>query len=160
VWRAAYRHTRPGVRETPGLLSTIGRTADYCRCVATRGAFFTDKLQARLRRLEAELDEYPDQRGEILRDIAIARRRLGEMDRAVDIWRYLIAQGGEDSDYARVELAEYLFGQGLDEDARAELAAVKVAGRTSSAAWTLVAELLEERGEMAEALAWYRMAGR
>lgn len=118
-----------------------------------------DKLRARVRMLEAELDEYPDERGEILRDIAIARRRLGEMDRAVDIWRYLVAQGGEDSDFARVELAEYLFDQGQDEDAWAELAAVKAAGRSSSAAWTLVAELLEERGELAEALAWYRAAG-
>jgi tetratricopeptide (TPR) repeat protein len=126
--------------------------------VATRGAFFTDQLQARLRRLEAELEEYPDQRSEILLEIATARRKLGETDRAVDIWRYLIAQGGEDGDYARVELAEHLFGKGQDEDARAELAAIKAAGRTSSGAWTSVAELLEDRGELAEALVWYRMA--
>ncbi|WP_020392345.1 hypothetical protein [Kribbella catacumbae] len=127
--------------------------------MAIWGGLEADKLRARIRILEAELDEYPDERGEILRDIAVARRRLGEMDRAVDIWRYLVAQGGDERDFARVELAEYLFGQGQDEDARAALAAVKAAGRRSGAVWTLVAELLEERGEQAEALAWYRVAG-
>jgi tetratricopeptide (TPR) repeat protein len=115
-------------------------------------------VQKRLRDLEADLGQYPDQRGEILLEIATARLDVGEPDRAVDIWRDLIAGGGEDSDYARVELAEYLFGIGQDEDARAELAALKATARTSGGGWTLAAELLQERGELAESLVWYTMA--
>jgi len=108
--------------------------------------------------LEAELEEYPDQRGEILLEIARTRLDLGEPDRAVEIWRDLIAEGGEDGDYARVELAEHLFNQGQDEDARAELAALKATRRTDGGGWELAAELLAERGELAEALVWYTMA--
>lgn len=118
----------------------------------------TDDTRAHLRELEAELDEYPDQRGEILLEIAAAWLEAGEPDRAVIIWRDLIAEGGEDEDYARVELAEYLFGIGEDESARTELAALKATRRTAGGGWQLAAELLEERGELAEALAWYTIA--
>lgn len=106
---------------------------DYCRPVADQLAMATDDTRAHLRELEAELDEYPDQRGEILLEIAAAWLEAGEPDRAVVIWRDLIAEGGEDEDYARVELAEYLFGIGEDESARAELAALMATRRT--AAW-------------------------
>lgn len=118
----------------------------------------TDDTRAHLQELEAELDEYPDQRGEILLEIAAAWLEAGEPDRAVVIWRDLIAEGGEDEDYARVELAEYLFGIGEDESARAELAALMATRRTAGGGWQLAAELLEERGELAEALVWYTMA--
>ncbi|WP_344112805.1 SEC-C domain-containing protein [Kribbella alba] len=91
-------------------------------------------------------------------EIAAARVELGEPDRAVVVWRDLIAEGGEDSDYARVALAEYLFSVGQDENARAELAALKATRRTSGGGWQLAAELLEERGELAEALVWFTMA--
>jgi tetratricopeptide (TPR) repeat protein len=117
-----------------------------------------DKVQAHLRALEAELEEYPDQRGEVLLEIASARLELGEPDRALVIWRDLITEGGEDGDYARVELAEYWFRMGQDEDARAELAKLKATRRTSGGGWQLAAELLESRGELAESLIWYTMA--
>src|SRR4051794_15763697 len=107
-------------------------------------------MQAHLRELEAELEEYPDQRGEILLEIAGVRLELGEPDLAVAIWRDLFAEGGEDGDYARVELAEYLFGVGQDENARAQLATLKATRRTSGGGWQAAAELLEERGELAE----------
>ncbi|MDX6241205.1 MAG: hypothetical protein QOG10_6029 [Kribbellaceae bacterium] len=115
-------------------------------------------MQAHLRELEAQLEEYPDERGEILLDIAAARLELGEPDLAVAIWRDLIAEGGEDGDYARVEQAEYLFGVGQEDKARAELAALKATRRTSGGGWQAAAELLEERGELAESLGWYTMA--
>jgi tetratricopeptide (TPR) repeat protein len=115
-------------------------------------------MQAHLRALEAELEDYPDQRGEILLEIASARLELGEPNRALAIWRDLITEGGEDGDYARVELAEYWFGMAQDEDARAELAKLKATRRTSGGGWQLAAELLESRGELAESLVWYTMA--
>jgi tetratricopeptide (TPR) repeat protein len=117
-----------------------------------------DELQEHLRELEAELEEYPDQRGEILLEMAVSRLEMGERDRAVAIWRDLIAEGGDDGDYARIDFVEYLFGMGQEEDARAELAALKATHRTSDAGWELAAELLEERGELTEALVWYTMA--
>ncbi|TDO29993.1 SEC-C motif-containing protein [Kribbella sp. VKM Ac-2527] len=115
-------------------------------------------MNAHIRGLEAELEEYPDQRGEILLEMAASRLEMGERDRAVAIWRDLIAEGGDDGDYARIDLVEYLFGIGQEEDARAELAALKATHRTSGAGWELAAELLEERGELTEALVWYTMA--
>lgn len=115
-------------------------------------------MHAHIRALEAELEEYPNQRGEILLEMAVSRLEMGERDRAVAIWRDLIAEGGDDGDYARMDLVEYLFGIGKDEDAHAELAALKATGRRSGAGWQHAAELLEERGELAEALVWYTMA--
>jgi tetratricopeptide (TPR) repeat protein len=126
--------------------------------VADQLAVATDDTRAHLRELEGELDEYPDQRGEILLEMAAIWLELGEPDPAVAIWYDLIAEGGDDGDYARVELAEYLFGIGQDEKARAELAALKATHRTAGGGWKLAAELLEERGELAEALVWYTMA--
>jgi tetratricopeptide (TPR) repeat protein len=117
-----------------------------------------DEMQEHLRELEAELEEYPDQRGEILLEIASVQLDLGEAERAVGIWHDLIAEGGEDGDYARVALAEHLFERGQDEHARAELAALKATRRTSGGGWQLAAELFDERGELAEALVWYTMA--
>lgn len=116
-----------------------------------------DETLAHLRELEAELDEYPDQRGEILLEIASVQLDLGEPERAVGIWRDLIAEGGEDGDYARVGYAEHLFGLGQDDRARAELVALKATRRTAGGGWQLAAELLEERGELAESLIWYTM---
>jgi len=115
-------------------------------------------LQTHLRELEADLERYPGHRGETLLEIARARLELGEPDRAVEIWRELIAEGGEDEDYARVELAEHLFDVGQDDDARAELAVLKATHLTSGGGWQLAAELLADRGELAESLDWYTMA--
>jgi tetratricopeptide (TPR) repeat protein len=117
-----------------------------------------DELQEYVGELEAELEAYPDERGEILCEIAATWLKLGEPDRAVAIWRDLIAEGGEEGDYAQVALAEHLFDQGQDEAARAELAALKATRRTYSGAWELAAELFEECGELAESLVWYTMA--
>ncbi|MGZ0152745.1 SEC-C metal-binding domain-containing protein [Kribbella sp. WER1] len=79
-------------------------------------------------------------------------------ERAVAIWRQLIREGGEDGDQAHVDYAEFLFGEGRDDEARAELAAVQEKRRIHGTAWASAAELLEERGEDAEALPWYSAA--
>lgn len=79
-------------------------------------------------------------------------------ERAVAIWRQLIREGGEDGDQAHVDYAEFLFGEGRDAEARAELSAVMANRRLHSAAWTSAAELLEEQGEEEEALSWYTAA--
>jgi hypothetical protein len=55
--------------------------------------------------LEAEAREYPDDRGEILVEAAAAWRRAGDDARASALLEGLVADGGEDGCYARVELA-------------------------------------------------------
>ncbi|MDX6239892.1 MAG: hypothetical protein QOG10_4707 [Kribbellaceae bacterium] len=106
------------------------------------------------RALETDLEMYPDEGLGLLLEIAGVHRRLGDHDRAVRIWRDLIAEGGEDSDYARVEYLDHLFAIGRPDEARAELSALKTGRRTSSGAWQMAAEVLQEQGELAEALTW------
>lgn len=113
-----------------------------------------------VRELEQALEEYPEERGKILLELAHAYASTGEHQRAVEVWRDLIADGGADGDFARFALAEVLFKQGQDEAARAELAALKAGGRVAHGAWHLAAELYEVRGELAEAADWFTTAVR
>jgi tetratricopeptide (TPR) repeat protein len=148
------RHDRlSGV--APGSHRRCGRTAPSC---AASVEVVTTAPRESLHQFRLELEEYPDQRGEILLDIAHTHRTLGEFEPAEAIMREMIAEGGEDGDYARVSLAELLFDLGRDAEARAELAALKAGRRTDRGGWQLAAELFEERGELSEALTWYTMA--
>jgi tetratricopeptide (TPR) repeat protein len=82
----------------------------------------------------------------------------GRSDRAVAIWRQLIREGGEDAGFAHVAYAEHLFFLGHDDEALNELEAVIAEGRIFSFPWQLTAEMLEERGDLANALLLYRTA--
>jgi hypothetical protein len=113
-----------------------------------------------VRELEQALEEYPEERGEILLELAHAYASTGEHERAVEVWRGLIEDGGENGDFARFALAEELFKQGENEAARAELATLKAGGRVTHGAWHLAAELYEVRGELAEAADWFTTAVR
>jgi len=55
--------------------------------------------------LEAEAEEYPDERGEILLEAAEAWRRAGRSDRARELLARLIREGGDDGCSARFTLA-------------------------------------------------------
>lgn len=55
-------------------------------------------------------------------------------------------------------MAGCLFGEGRDDEARAELAVVMAHKRFYSPAWSRAAELLEALGEKEEALHWYALA--
>jgi hypothetical protein len=118
----------------------------------------SNDLQEHLQALENDLGMYPEERLDLLLEIAGVHRRLGDHDRAVGIWRDLIAEGGEDGDYARVEYLDHLFADGRSDEARAELSALKAGRRTSTGAWQIAAELLQQQGELAEALTWLTMA--
>jgi tetratricopeptide (TPR) repeat protein len=118
----------------------------------------SSELHKQLQALEADLEMYPDERLDLLLEIAGVHRELGAHDRAVEIWRDLIAEGGEDGDYARVEYLDHLFAVGSSDEARAELSALKAGRRTATGAWQIAAELLQEQGELAEALTWLTMA--
>ena len=58
--------------------------------------------------LEAEAEEYPEERGEILMEAAATWRRTGDDARARVLLEGLVADGGEDGCYARMELAAQL----------------------------------------------------
>jgi tetratricopeptide (TPR) repeat protein len=108
--------------------------------------------------LEAEVEQYPDERGEILLEAADAWRRAGRLDRAADLLSRLIIDGGEDGCFAMVQLAEVRFEQGDVDEARVVLDRLAHDPATSDGHCTLVAELLVERGDLHGALRWYDRA--
>jgi len=108
--------------------------------------------------LEDEAEKFPDERGEILLEAAVAWRRAGRTDRARELLTELVGVGGEDACYARFELAETLFEQGAAEDAYAELSRLARDPALHGGHCTMVAELLAERGDLDGALTWYDRA--
>jgi tetratricopeptide (TPR) repeat protein len=108
--------------------------------------------------LEAEAEEYPDERGEILVEAAAAWRRAGQVDRARDLLEHLIADGGEDGCFARFTLAEGYFEDGAVDEAYTELARLAREAALTEGPCTFVAELLAARGDLEGALRWYDRA--
>lgn len=110
------------------------------------------------RSLEADAVRYPDERAEILLEAADAWRMAGEYDRALALLAELIEAGGEDGCHARFQLAEIHFERGADDLASAELAALARDPALDDGHCTFVAELLDERGDLAGAAKWYDRA--
>lgn len=108
--------------------------------------------------LEAELEHYPDERGQILIEAAQSWHRAGDHDRAVALLTQAIALGGEDGGNARVDLAQVLFDLDRVEQAQAQLDELRHQRPSSPAPYHLAAELLEDRGEYQQALTWFNMA--
>ncbi|MEP6526286.1 MAG: hypothetical protein ABJA86_03905 [Nocardioidaceae bacterium] len=61
------------------------------------------------RELEAQLDEYADERGQILTEAAEYWHRAGEDQRAIELLSEAITMAGEDGGNARVAYADILF---------------------------------------------------
>jgi tetratricopeptide (TPR) repeat protein len=108
--------------------------------------------------LEAEAEEYPDERGEILLEAAVAWRAAGRPERARELLEQLIAGDGEDSCYARFQLADDYFSDGADEKAYAELALLAREPALHDGHCEMAADLLAERGDLSGALKWYDRA--
>jgi tetratricopeptide (TPR) repeat protein len=108
--------------------------------------------------LEAEAEEYPEERGEILLEAAAAWRRAGRADRARELLARLVAEGGDDACFARFELAEGYFEDGAVDEAYAELDRLAHEAELTDGHCTFVAELLAERGDLEGALRWYDRA--
>lgn len=108
--------------------------------------------------LEAEMEKYPDERGEILFEAAQAARQAGDDDRAIALLTQAVALGGEDGGNARVELAEVLFDLGRTEEAQACLDELRSERLASPVPYHLAAELLEHCGELQQALTWFDLA--
>lgn len=108
--------------------------------------------------LEAELVVYPDQRGEILLEAAHQWRLAGDDDRAIALLSQAIDAGGEDGTLGRVSMADLLFDRGRADEARAQLDAVRRDRVASPAPYHMAAELLEEHGDVEQALIWFNIA--
>ena len=108
--------------------------------------------------LEADLALYPDERAQILIEAAHAWQQAGKHDRAIALLTEAIALGGEDGASARVELAEVHFDLGDAEQAHTQLDGLRHQRPSSPTPYHLAAELLEERGELQQALTWFNMA--
>lgn len=108
--------------------------------------------------IEAEADQYPDERGEILLEAAEAWRRAGRAERADALLGRLIADGGEDGCDAMVQLAEAHLARGMVDEAHEMLQRLARDASTHDGHCTLIAELLTERGDLQGALRWYDRA--
>jgi len=112
---------------------------------------------ARIRELERDLEDYPDERTEIVTELAAACCEAGQHGRAEGLLRDLIAQSEDWT--ARVQLAGLCFDLGRTEDGHAELAALRAALRSGGSAGAvaegLAGQLLEANGDLDGALAWY-----
>ncbi|GAA0932029.1 hypothetical protein GCM10009554_16290 [Kribbella koreensis] len=82
----------------------------------------------------------------------------GTPDKAIAIWKEMIAEGGNFADWGRLEYADYLFRRDEDEKAQAELVGLTGGRRVLGAPWSLAGELLEERGELQAALFFFSTA--
>lgn len=108
--------------------------------------------------LEAEALEWPDQRGEILLEAAVAWRGAGDRDRATRLLTEIVAEGGEDGLYARCELVADCYERGDVAGAEQGLAQLAREPALHDGHCQLVAELLAERGDLHGAAAWYDRA--
>ena len=105
--------------------------------------------------LEAEALKYPEQRAELLLEAAQEWLGAGEFERATGLLRDLVDGGGDDACYALVMLAEVLLDAGRDTEAQKHLAKLARDPALHDGHCQLAAELLAERGDLDEALAWY-----
>jgi hypothetical protein len=107
------------------------------------------------RELEVEAEQYPEERGEILLEAAGAWRRAGDHARARVLLDELVAAGGEDGCYARVELAEQRLDHDRPDEALALLAELTRDPALHDGHCLSAAELLAGHGHPREALRWY-----
>lgn len=112
---------------------------------------------ARVPALIASLDEYPDERAEIVYEIAAELCQAGDDEAALDWLGTVVATGGFDASMARVQAAEIHFEAGRTDLALAELDAIKDSRERDPEAYVLAGELLDARGDEQGALRWFTM---
>lgn len=117
-------------------------------------------VQARVAELERDAARFPDERREILLEAAEQWQMAGEFDRAVAILEPLIAEGGADGEWATVSLIDVCLERGDEAQGRALMDTYRKSGPTEFGPVELVADMLADRGESAEALRWYEIAVR
>ena len=118
----------------------------------------TATIAGKIPALLQELDRYPDDRGEIVFEIAAEFDRAGDQDSALQWLQTLVAAGGVDGALARVEIANIHYGAGRDDLATAQLAALRAARVRDPEPYAMAGELSADRGDEPTALVWFTMA--
>lgn len=117
-------------------------------------ATMTDQVAA----LMDELDQYPEQRAEIIFELAAELERVGRPESALEWLQQVADDGGVDGALARVEIAELHFGAGRADLAEAELGKVMRSRLGDAMPYASAAELLATRGDDAAAVRWFTIA--
>lgn len=91
-------------------------------------------------------------------DAAQAHLLEDQPEEAIAIWQQLISEGGEAGEWGHLEFADYLLRSEQEDQARVDLVALMVGRRATGVPWLLTAELLEDRGQLDEAVLWYSAA--
>jgi uncharacterized protein YchJ len=105
--------------------------------------------------LELDAHEYPDERGEILLEAATMWRRAGDDDRAEQLLRSLVEDGGEDGCFAQVELAALAIDRNDRAGADGWLDRLAKDPDLTAPPCQIAAELLAEHDDPTGALRWY-----
>ena len=108
--------------------------------------------------VEAEAERWPEDRGEFLLEAAAQWRFAGRPERALPLLQTVVTSGGEDGQFARVEVAALHFDAGDAGAAFAELAALRGDRPLHVAPAHMAAEVLEEHGHLDESLQWFNIA--
>ncbi|WP_433006038.1 SEC-C domain-containing protein [Kribbella sp. CA-294648] len=101
---------------------------------------------------------WPDGRVAEMLDAAQTHLLEDQPEEAVAIWQQLISEGGEAADWGHLEFADYFLSSEQERGARTELVTLVVGRRATGVQWLSTAELLEDRGQLEEALVWYSAA--
>jgi hypothetical protein len=111
--------------------------------------------------LERDLTAYPDERDEIMLEMAGQWAAAGENDRALQICDEVAATASEEEDaqFAIVEKIHIFDQLERQDEVRAEITRLEERRLLPGPA-TLVAEFFEGRGELDKALTWYNVACR
>lgn len=107
---------------------------------------------------ERLVEQYPEDREELLREAADAWRSAGEPDRALALYERLLGPepgGCQEPDVIDAWRIDTLWEAGREEEARAAAAVFRARHPRDAAAWALVAEVFESADETATAAEWY-----
>lgn len=123
-----------------------------------------ERHQARMRAedLESDAVSHPQERGEILLEAAGQWSVAGEDERALEIYDDLLASlppSEEDAQWAIAEKLQVLDRLGRHEEVRTEMARL-MGSPVHPGPASLVAEFLESRDRLKEALTWFNIACR
>jgi tetratricopeptide (TPR) repeat protein len=111
--------------------------------------------------LERDLAAYPEERAEILMEIAGQWSAIGDDERALKIYDDIAATATEREDvqYAIVEKVHLLDRLGRHDEVRAEVERL-ASGRVDPGPAALIGEFFETLGELDKALTWFNIACR
>lgn len=108
--------------------------------------------------LEAEAEEFPDERGSLLLEALVAWRRAGHAERAYELAAELIAGGGSDGCFARCQRVEFLLEDGYRDRATEQLAELARHPALEDSHCQMIGELLAEIDDLDRAASWYDRA--